>query len=145
MILSPSGTLNSSPPDAINIVHDPMQNPGQTRIFYKVCQTQMTRSGFNPHTHTRAHTHTHTRTHTHAHTQYTHIQHTHTTHTQYTHNDTTHTHCIVICTQIFILTYYYIHFTRIEQNFGGKNFWRIVILKHWQKKVWRIQGLPAFS
>ena len=51
MISLPSGTLNLSPPDAINIARDPMQNPGQTRIFYKAGQTrmtQMTRPGFNP-------------------------------------------------------------------------------------------------
>ena len=42
---SPSGTLNLSPPDAINIAHDPMQNP---RIFYKAGQTRMTLPGFNP-------------------------------------------------------------------------------------------------
>ena len=35
--------------------------------------------------------------------------------------------------------------TVIEQNFGGKKFGEIVILKHWRKKLWRIQGLPAFS
>jgi len=41
--MSPSGTLNLSLPDAINNARDPMQNPGQTRIFYKVGQTRMTR------------------------------------------------------------------------------------------------------
>ena len=48
MTLSPSGTLNSSPPDAINIARDPMQNPGQTRIFYKAGQTRMTRQKCDP-------------------------------------------------------------------------------------------------
>ena len=56
MISLLSGTLNSSPPDAINITRDPMQNPGQTRIFYKAGQTRMTQQkrdpddqlGFNP-------------------------------------------------------------------------------------------------
>ena len=48
MISSPSGTLNSSPPNAINIACDPMQNPGQNRIFYKVGQTQMTRQKRDP-------------------------------------------------------------------------------------------------
>ena len=33
VILLPSGTLNSSLTDAINIACDPMQNPGQTQIF----------------------------------------------------------------------------------------------------------------
>jgi len=48
--------LNPSLPDAINNVRDPMQNPGQTQIFYKAGQTrmtrkkvtQMTRPSFNP-------------------------------------------------------------------------------------------------
>ena len=39
----------------------------------------------------------------------------------------------------------YIFEYRIEQNFGGKIFGEIVILKHWRKKLWRIQGLPVFS
>jgi len=34
--------LNLSLPDAINNACDPMQNPGQTQIFYKAGQTQMT-------------------------------------------------------------------------------------------------------
>ena len=33
----------SSPQDVIINAHDPMQNPGQTRIFYKAGQTQLTR------------------------------------------------------------------------------------------------------
>ena len=41
MISLPSGTLNSSPPDAINTARDPMQNPGETQIFYKAGQTQI--------------------------------------------------------------------------------------------------------
>ena len=48
MISLPSGTLNSSPPDAINIARDPMQNPGQTQIFYKAGQTRMTRQKRDP-------------------------------------------------------------------------------------------------
>ena len=48
MISSPLGMLNSSPPDAINIARDPMQNPGQTRIFYKAGQTRMTRQKRDP-------------------------------------------------------------------------------------------------
>ena len=48
MTSSPSGTLNSSFPDAINIAHDPMQNPGQTQIFYKAGQTRMTQQKRDP-------------------------------------------------------------------------------------------------
>ena len=48
MTSSPSGMLNSSPPDAISIARDPMQNPGQTRIFYKADQTRMTRQKRDP-------------------------------------------------------------------------------------------------
>ena len=40
--------LNSSPPDDINIARDPMQNPGQTWIFYKAGQTRMTRQKRDP-------------------------------------------------------------------------------------------------
>ena len=32
-----------------------------------------------------------------------------------------------------------------NKTLAVKNFGEIVILKHWRKKVWRIQGLPAFS
>ena len=34
---------------------------------------------------------------------------------------------------------------RIEQNFGGKNFWRNCDFEILAENVWRIQGLPAFS
>jgi len=46
--LSLSGTLNLSLPDAINNARDPMQNPGQTRIFYKAGQTRMTHKKSDP-------------------------------------------------------------------------------------------------
>ena len=48
---SPSSTLNSllwSGPDAIINTHDPMQNPNQTRIFYKPGQTRLTRTKCDP-------------------------------------------------------------------------------------------------
>ena len=34
---------------------------------------------------------------------------------------------------------------RIEQNFGGKKFWRNCDFETLAEKLWRIQGLPAFS
>ena len=42
--LSLSNTLNSSVPDTNMNSHDPMQTPGQTRIFYKVDRTHLTRT-----------------------------------------------------------------------------------------------------
>ena len=47
----PSSTLNSlfwSGPDTIINPRDPMQNPGQTRIFYKPGQTRMTQTKCDP-------------------------------------------------------------------------------------------------
>ena len=38
----------SSSRDVIINVHDPMQNPGQTQIFYKVGQTRLTREKCDP-------------------------------------------------------------------------------------------------
>jgi len=40
--------LNLSLPDTINNACDPMQNPGQTQIFYKVGQTWMTHKKSDP-------------------------------------------------------------------------------------------------
>ena len=34
---------------------------------------------------------------------------------------------------------------RIEQNFGGKKFWRHCDFEILVEKLWQIQGLPAFS
>jgi len=45
---TPSGTFNLSLTDAINNARDPMQNPGQNRIFYKAGQTRMTRKKSDP-------------------------------------------------------------------------------------------------
>ena len=38
----------SSPPDTIINAHNPMQNPGQTRIFYKAGQTRAKRDLVDP-------------------------------------------------------------------------------------------------
>ena len=32
----------------------------------------------------------------------------------------------------------------IVKTLAVKMFGEIVLLKHWQKKLWRIQGLPAY-
>jgi len=40
--------LNLSLPDAINNACDPMQNTGQTQMFYKLGQTRMTHKKSDP-------------------------------------------------------------------------------------------------
>ena len=49
-VLSDMLTLSetASPPDVIINACDPMQNPGQTQIFYKVRQTRLTRAKRDP-------------------------------------------------------------------------------------------------